>query len=172
MSGRKDTQKLFEQEVAEVMDFLYTVAYRMTYNQQDAQDLVQETVMRAYRYFDHFRQGTNFKAWIATVMRNLFINEYRKKMRAPHRVDFEKVKQFIPAQEEKSSQEEILNEKISYALQELPEELRAAVTLFYLEGFSYKEISQIMDIPLGTVMSRLHSARETLKKKLFVSEEK
>lgn len=150
----------------EHIDSLYNLAIRMTQNKQDAEDLVQEASLRAYRHFDKFRPGTNFKAWIMTVLRNVFINEYRRKMKEPQKIEFEKVEDFISLPETIGAREEIFSENIKSSIDKLPEELYTTIILFYVENFSYKEIANVMDVPVGTVMSRLHTARQLLKKRL------
>lgn len=156
----------FEERLLEYIDSLYHLAIRMVQNRRDAEDLVQETTLRAYRFFHRFRPGTNFKAWIVTILRNVFINEYRKRIREPQRLDFEEVKDFISLPEINGAQEEIFSEDVKSSIDKLPEELRTSIILFYAEEFSYKEIAKIMDVPVGTVMSRLYTARQTLKKQL------
>lgn len=156
----------FEEKIIEHIDSLYNVALRMTQNRQDAEDLVQEAALRAYRNFNRFKQGTNFKAWIITILRNIFINEYRKRMKEPQMIDFEEVKGFISLPEISGAQEEIFSEKIESSIDKLPEELRTTLMLFYAERFSYKEMAKIMDVPVGTVMSRLYTVRQVLKRQL------
>ncbi|MCQ9208581.1 MAG: sigma-70 family RNA polymerase sigma factor [Omnitrophica bacterium] len=159
----------FEEEIIKHMDSLYNLAFRMTQNRHNAEDLVQETTLRAYRFFYKFKAGTNFKAWIMTILRNVYINEYRKKSKEPTEVEFEDVENFISLPEITGVQEEIFSETIKASIEKLPEEVRTTLTLFYVEGFSYKEIARIMDVPIGTVMSRLHKARQILKKQLSIS---
>lgn len=162
----KELKREFEEKISENIDSLYNLAIRMTQNKQDAEDLIQESVLRAYRFFHKFEKGTNFKAWIMTILRNIFINEYRKKRKEPQMVDFEKVKDFISLPEINGVQEEIFSEKTKSSIDRLSEELRTTLTLFYTENFSYKEMAKIMDVPVGTVMSRLYTARQILKKQL------
>ena len=162
-------KKEFEEKVLETIDALYNLAIQLTRNRQDAEDLVQETTLRAYRYFHRFERGTNFKAWIMTIMRNLYINKYRKKLKEPVKVEFEEVENFISLPEISGAQEEIFNEIIKSYITKLPEELRMVIALFYVDGFSYKEMAKIMSVPLGTVMSRLYTARQILKKQLSKS---
>lgn len=162
----KELKREFEEKISENIDSLYNLAIRMTHNKQDAEDLIQKSVLRAYRFFYKFKRGTNFKAWIMTILRNIFINEYRKRMKEPQMVDFEKVKDFISLPEINGVQEEIFSEKIKASIDRLSDELRTTLTLFYTENFSYKEIAKIMDVPMGTVMSRLYTARQVIKKQL------
>jgi len=159
-------KKEFEERVLEHLDSLYNLALRMTQNKQDAEDLVQEAVLRAYRFFYKFETGTNFKAWIMTILRNIYINQYRKRIKEPLKVEFEEVENFISFPEITGSQEEIFSETLKPLIDKLPEELRTTITLFYVDGFSYKEIAKVMNCPVGTVMSRLYTARQILKKQL------
>lgn len=156
-------KKEFEEKILEHIDSLYNLALRMTQNKHDAEDLVQEAVLRAYRFFHKFEEGTNFKAWIMTVLRNVFINEYRKRMKEPQKIEFEEVENFVSLPEISGAQEEIFSETIKPSIDKLPEELRTTIMLFYAEEFSYKEIAKVMDVPVGTVMSRLYTARQILK---------
>lgn len=163
--GSKQSQKReFEENLLQCMDSMYNLAYRLTQNSDDAKDLVQEASMRAFRFFHKFEKGTNFKGWILTIERNLFINSYRKKVKEPTKIDFDEYQGMIGSTELSGAQEEIFGETLQIALNQLPEELQTVVTLFYVEGFSYKEISKIMDTPIGTVMSRLYAAKNNLKK--------
>lgn len=164
----KSLKREFEEKILEHIDSLYNLAIRMTQNKQDAEDLVQEASLKAYRYFDKFKPGTNFRAWIMTIARNIYINNYRKKVREPQKIEFEEVQDFISLPEINGAQEEIFSEVIKSAVDKLPEELRTTITLFFVEAFSYKEIARIMDVPLGTVMSRLYTARQVLKRRLLV----
>src|SRR3989338_4216577 len=136
---------------------------QLTRNRQDAEDLVQEATLRAYRYFHRFERGTNFKAWIMTILRNLYINKYRKKLKEPVKIEFEEVENFISLPEISGVHEEIFSEMIRNSVDKLPQELRMVITLFYVDGFTYKEVAKITEVPLGTVMSRLYTARQILK---------
>ena len=162
-------KKEFEEKVLETIDALYNLAIQLTQNRQDAEDLVQDVTLRAYRYFHRFERGTNFKAWIMTIMRNLYINRYRKRLKEPVKVEFEEVENFISFPEISGVQEEIFSEIIRNSIDKLPEELRMVITLFYVDGFTYKEIAKITEVPLGTVMSRLYTARQILKRQLSKS---
>jgi len=162
-------KKEFEERVLETVDALYNLAMHLTQNRQDAEDLVQEATLRAYRYFHRFERGTNFKAWIMTIMRNLYINRYRKRLKEPVKVEFEEVENFISFPEISGVQEEIFSEIIRNLVNKLPQELRIVITLFYVDGFTYKEIAKITEVPLGTVMSRLYTARQILKRQLSKS---
>lgn len=165
----------FEQIAFEYMDSLYSTALRMTRNTEEAEDLVQDTYMRAFRFFDKYQQGTNFKAWIFKILTNTFINRYRKKTRTPQKVQFEKVEFGIENPDDyqeavewtgfdESNYEELFDDDIKSALSQLSEEFRMVILLADVEGFSYKEIADIIDRPIGTVMSRLFRGRKMLQK--------
>ncbi len=156
----------FEENLLKAMDSMYNLAYRLTLNHANASDLVQEASLRAFRFYHKFEEGTNFKGWILTILRNLFINDYRKKAKEPVKIDFDEYQGMIGTTELSGAQEEIFGESLQVAIDKLPEELRTVLTLYYVEGFAYKEIAKIMKTPIGTVMSRLHTAKNALKKML------
>lgn len=162
----KRLKEEFEENIIRHIDSLYNTALRMAQNKEDAEDLVQEAALRAYRFYHKFRQGTNFKAWIITILRNIYINEYRKRIKEPGKVEFGEVEDFISSPQISGAQEEIFGEAIKGLIAKLPEGLKTTLTLFYVEGFSYKEIARVMNVPIGTVMSRLYTARQMLKKGL------
>ncbi len=164
----------------EHMGSLYTAALRMTRNPSDAEDLVQETYLKAYRAFDTFQEGTNLKAWLYRILTNTFINAYRARKRRPDETDIEDLENLYlyrrlggleGASAGRSAEEEVLEQfteaEIKEAIEALPEQFRLAVLLGDVEGFSYKEIAEILDIPIGTVMSRLHRGRRALQKRLY-----
>src|SRR5580658_17238 len=172
-------QAKFADLAMEHMGSLYTAALRMTRNPADAEDLVQETYLKAYRAFNTFQEGTNLKAWLYKILTNTFINAYRSKKRRPEQTELDEVEDLylyrrlggLEAAAAGRSAEEVVLEHftegdIKAALEALPEQFRMAVPLADVEGFSYKEIAEILDVPIGTVMSRLHRGRKALQKAL------
>jgi len=164
----------FETAAMPYVDALYNTAYRMTRNVEDAQDLVQETYLKAYKYYDKFSEGTNFKAWLFKIMKNTFINNYRKKQLTPPQSDFSDIEGAFESQvsdeltqKMRSPEQElladILDEDVQRALEDLPADYRMAVVLADLENFSYKDIAEILEVPVGTVMSRLYRGRKMLE---------
>ncbi|MCY3807571.1 MAG: sigma-70 family RNA polymerase sigma factor [bacterium] len=161
------------------MDQLYGAARRMTRNDAAAEDLVQETYLRAYKGFDRFAEGTNLRAWLFRILTNLFINEYRRRKRRPEEVDLGDTDTLYlyrglggadSARLSRSAEDELLDgitsAEVRDAIEALPESYRVAVLLADVEGFAYKEIAEILDIPIGTVMSRLHRGRKRLRQTL------
>ncbi len=167
----------FADEAMEHMPALYTAALRMTRKPADAEDLVQETYLKAYRSFDSFAEGTNLKAWLYRILTNTYINSYRAAKRRPEVTDVEDVEdlylyhRLAPGDGSgRSAEEEALagftDDEVKEAIEALPEAFRIAVLLADVEGFSYKEIAEITDVPIGTVMSRIHRGRRALQKTL------
>jgi RNA polymerase sigma-70 factor (ECF subfamily) len=171
-------QKEFESIALVHTDALLRTALRMTRNQNDAEDLVQETMLKAYRFFDRFERGSNIKAWLFKIMTNIFINNYRQKARKPTGVSYEDIddnflyhqlenSRGITADPEEMLFSKLMDSDVRSAIGNLPEDFRMVVVLAFLEGFSYEEIAEIADIQLGTVKSRLHRARKLLQKSLW-----
>jgi RNA polymerase sigma-70 factor (ECF subfamily) len=173
-------QARFAEQAMEHMPSLYTAALRMTRNRADAEDLVQETYLRAYRGFGGFEEGTNLKAWLYRILTNTYINSYRAKKRRPDETELDEVEDLYlyrriggleAALAGRSAEDELLDRftdaEVKAAVDDLPENFRMAVMLADVEGFSYKEIADILDIPIGTVMSRLHRGRKALQKRLY-----
>lgn len=156
------------------MDSLYNTALRMTRNELDAEDLVQDVYVRAFRFFHKFKRDTNFKAWIFKILTNTYINQYRKKINQPHQIELDRIKHtFIENKNdshdhvmekfEELKYESLFDDEIKAALEQLPDEFRIVVLLADIESFSYKEIAQMIGCPLGTVMSRLSRGRKQLQ---------
>jgi len=169
----------FEAEALRHLDALYRTALRMTRSEADAEDLVQETYIRAFRFRDQFTLGTNMKAWLFRILTNTFINTYRRKTAQPEVTDLDGIDEFSlyrrmaddrAASTSPDPEAELLNSvvdtEVTDALEELPEKFRTTV-LLDVEGFSYKEIADMLAIPIGTVMSRLHRGRKFLQKRLY-----
>lgn len=170
---RKDD--LFQRELLPLMDVLYNFGFHLTYNEDDANDLVQETYLKAYRFINSYQEGTNAKAWLFKILKNAFINEYRKRSRQPDFVDYEEVIHYQDKEDANyigyvDLRQEIfqgmMGDEVTIALNSLPMDFRTVVLLCDIEGFTYEEIASIMDIPIGTVRSRLHRARNMLKDQL------
>jgi RNA polymerase sigma-70 factor (ECF subfamily) len=173
-------QARFAEQAMPLMDSLYSGALRMTRNPADADDLVQETYLRAYRGFGGFQEGTNLKAWMYRILTNTYINIYRAKQRRPQESELDEVEDLFlyrriggleSASLSRSAEDELMDTfseaEVKGAVEALPENFRLPVILADVEGFSYKEIAEILDIPIGTVMSRLHRGRKALQKSLF-----
>jgi len=173
-------QATFAEQAMEHMPSLYAAAMRMTRNRSDAEDLVQETYLKAYRAFGSFQEGTNLRAWLYRILTNTFINIYRAKKRRPEESDLDEVEDLYlyrrlgaleAAHAGRSAEDEVLDTftevEVKESIEALPAQFRMAVLLADVEGFQYKEIAEILDVPIGTVMSRLHRGRKALQKSLF-----
>ena len=173
-------QAQFAEQAMQYMGSLYSAALRMTRNPADAEDLVQETYLKAYRAFGTFKEGTNLKAWLYRILTNTYINSYRARRRRPEQTDLDEVEDLYlyrrlggleAANAGRSAEEQVLEHftegDVKDAVEALPEQFRMAVLLADVEGFSYREIADILDVPIGTVMSRLHRGRKALQKTLL-----
>ena len=171
-----EKSRRFEQEALPHLDALYNTALRMTQNPSDAEDLVQETFLKAHRFWDRYQAGTNCKAWLFKILTNTRINQYIKKSKQPGHVNFEDVEPIL-AQRERFAVDratkgdmavfaDLLHDEVKVALEAIPDEFRTVLVLSVIEGFAYKEIAQILEIPIGTVMSRLFRGRKLLQKSL------
>ncbi|MEO1257036.1 MAG: sigma-70 family RNA polymerase sigma factor [Bacteroidota bacterium] len=167
--------QVFDGEFMPHIDSMYNFAYRLTFDEDDAKDLVQDTYMKAYRFINSFQEGTNAKAWLYRILKNSFINDYRKKSKQPAKVDYQEVEQFYNSEDTLANAtvdlrlettKDMIGDEISNALNSLAIDFRTVVILCDLEGFTYEEMAKILDIPIGTVRSRLHRARNLLREKL------
>jgi RNA polymerase sigma-70 factor (ECF subfamily) len=172
----RQRQLEFEAEAAPQTDILYNFALRTTGNPDDARDLLQETFLKAYRFWDKYEKGTNIRAWLFRIMKNSYINRYRKETREPGMVDYGDVENFYDSIRAESTDTNDLQEKIfgnilgdevTEALQALPEDFRTVVILADIEGLSYEEIAEFLNCPIGTIRSRLHRGRKILQTQLF-----
>ena len=155
---------------------LYNYALKISGNTDDAQDLVQETYYKAYRHFDKFQSGTNSKAWMFMILKNTFINDYRKSKREPYKLDYEQIQNFYKNVKSDRSEEnnldkefynDLFDDELTEAIDQLPTKMREVFLLCDLEGYSYEETAELVDCPIGTVRSRLHRARHMLQEILF-----
>ncbi len=169
-------QKDFNEEIIPHLDALYNFGLRLTSEPNDAEDLVQDTIVKAYRFFDSYEKGTNAKAWLFRILKNSYINNYRKKSKKPQEVDYDEVATFyetIRAERTETSDledkmfRELIDDDISNALDEIPEDFRTVVLLCDVEDFTYEEIANMLDVPIGTIRSRLHRGRNLLKAQLM-----
>jgi len=171
-------QATFERDAMEFAPQLYSAALRMTRNPADAEDVVQETYLKAYRAYASFQEGTNLKAWLYRILTNTYINKYRKAQRRPNEVELGELQDIylykrLGEQSGASESAEavaldmFVDDDIIEAIESLPEAFRMPVLYADVEGFSYKEIAEILDVPIGTVMSRLHRGRKALQRKLW-----
>jgi len=168
-------ERIFEEEFMPQVDALYNFAYHLTYNEEDANDLVQETYLKAFRFIDNYHEGTNAKAWLFKILKNAFINQYRKKTKQPTKVDYEEIINYHDEEDTQYSSysdlreemfQHMMGDEVTTAINALPVDFRVVILLCDIEGFTYEEISKIVNIPIGTVRSRLHRARNMLKETL------
>ena len=171
----KQKQDIFNQEFMPHINSMYNFAYRLTLDSDDAKDLLQDTYLKAYRFIDSFQQGTNAKAWLFRILKNSFINDYRKKSKEPSKVDYQDVETYYNSEDvdrqitpdlRVEALQDMIGDEISTALNSLDVDFKTVIILCDLEGFKYEEMAKILDIPIGTVRSRLHRARNLLKEKL------
>ena len=173
-------QEAFEAELQPILDKAYAIAYRLAGNRDDAQDLVQDAAIQAFRAFGTYQSGTNFKAWFTRILVNRFLNVKRAQGRRPQTVSIDEAEDFFLYQQAKNRKmlargsdpaaaltAKIDRQLIADALMELPDEFRAVATLYLIENYSYEEIAQMLDLPIGTVRSRLHRGRKRLQKSLW-----
>jgi RNA polymerase sigma-70 factor (ECF subfamily) len=175
---RPEDRTEFEAAAMPHLDALYNTALRLARNAQDAEDLVQETYLKAYRAWAQFTPGTNLKAWLFKILKNTFINEYRRRQAAPPQSDFAAIEDAFESEiapeaggkiknPEEEALERTFDENVQKALDALPPDYRMAVLLADIEGFSYKEVAEILEIPVGTVMSRLYRGRRLLEETML-----
>lgn len=173
-----EKQKEFSNLIDPHLSSLYSTALRMTHNQNDAEDLVQDTLFKAFRALDQFQKNTNFRAWVFRILVNTFITAYRKAIKQPQKVSYDDLEEFFLYKRldetvslQETSKEEFLenlfDDDVKDALESLPYQFRLVVLLCDVEGFSYNEIANIIDAPLGTVMSRLYRGRKLLQRQLW-----
>jgi RNA polymerase sigma factor (sigma-70 family) len=175
-NNKEKYRNIFETEFLPHADALKTFAFHLSYNEEDANDLVQETYMKAHRFIERYIQGTNAKAWLFKILKNAYINQYRKRSKQPTKVDFEDFISYHDTDEEGGATgyldlreeifQNIMGDEVTVAINALPVDFRTVILLCDIEGFKYEEIAKIIDIPIGTVRSRLFRARNMLKEKL------
>lgn len=173
--SEKEKLTVFNNEFLPHINSMYNFGYRLTLDEDDAKDLVQDTYMKAYRFIESFQKGTNAKAWLFRILKNSFINDYRKKSKEPNKVDYQEVESYYNSDDvdrqittdlRVEALQNMIGDEISNALNALDVDFRTVIILADLEGFKYDEMAKILDIPIGTVRSRLHRARNLLKDKL------
>lgn len=175
--SEQEKNDIFNNEFLPHIRSMYNFGYRLTLDQDDAKDLVQDTYLKAYRFIESFQKGTNAKAWLFRILKNSFINDYRKKSKEPSKVDYQEVETYYNSEDvdrqitpdlRVETLKDMIGDEISNALNSLDVDFRTVIILCDLEGFKYEEMAKILDIPIGTVRSRLHRARQLLKEKLSV----
>lgn len=167
--------RIFEREFMPHIDSMYNFAYKLAADEEDAKDLVQDTYLKAFRFISSFEQGTNAKAWLFRILKNSFINEYRKRSKQPSKIDYQEVETVYNSEDvnysvtvdlRSETMQNRIGDEVTNALNSLAVDFRIVIILCDLEGFTYEEMAKILDIPIGTVRSRLHRARNLLKEKL------
>ena len=165
-------QNDFRAEMLPHLDAMYNFALRLTADPNDSEDLVQDSIVKAYRFFNSYETGTNAKAWLFRILKNSYINNYRKKAKQPNQVDYDEVSTYYETIRSEQSDttdlqdkmyRELLDDDVTRALQDLPEDFRTVVLLCDVEGFTYEEIANMLDVPIGTIRSRLHRGRNLLR---------
>ncbi len=175
----KDKHRVFNEEFMPYIDAMYNFAFRLTTDEDDAKDLVQDTYMKAFRFINSFQKGTNGKAWLFRILKNSFINDFRKKSKEPNKVDYQEIEGFYNSEDadvdvvathdlRTESVRDLIGDEVANALNALAVDFRIVIILCDIEGFTYEEMAKILDIPIGTVRSRLHRARILLKDTLKV----
>ena len=167
---------IFNREFMPHINSMYNFAFRLTMDEDDANDLVQDTYLKAFRFISSFERGTNAKAWLFRILKNSFINDYRKRSKEPSKVDYQEVETTYNSEEAAEvdhttdlrveTVQDMIGDEVATALNSLPVDFRTVIILCDIEGFTYEEMAKILDIPIGTVRSRLHRARNLLKDKL------
>ncbi|MCU0389698.1 MAG: sigma-70 family RNA polymerase sigma factor [Thermoflexibacter sp.] len=173
--SEQEKDAVFRKEFLPYVDSMYNFAYKLTLDEDDAKDLVQDTYLKAFRFINSFEQGTNAKAWLFKILKNSFINDFRKKSRQPAKVDYQEVENVYNSDDvdeditvdlRSETVQDLIGDEVSNAINSLAVDFRTVIILCDLEGFTYEEMAKILDIPIGTVRSRLHRARSILKQTL------
>jgi RNA polymerase sigma-70 factor (ECF subfamily) len=171
----KEQVEIFNKEFMPNVNSMYNFAYKLTLDEEDAKDLVQDTFLKAFRFMNSFERGTNAKAWLFRILKNSFINEFRRQSKLPKKVDYQEVEGYYNSDDadyestidlRTEAVKNLIGDEVTTAINNLPVEFRTVIILADLESFTYEEMATILDIPVGTVRSRLHRARTILKQKL------
>jgi RNA polymerase sigma factor (sigma-70 family) len=175
IASKQDRDNQFEREFMPYAHSLFNFAFRLSLDEDDANDLVQDTYLKAYRFLDSYQPGTNAKAWLFRILKNTFINEFRRKSKQPAKVDYQDIENFYNSDDidevyttdlRTETVNELLGDEVAKALNSIDIDFRTVIVLCDIEGFTYEEMAKILDIPIGTVRSRLHRARNLLKDQL------
>jgi RNA polymerase sigma factor (sigma-70 family) len=174
--SEKEKHEIFQKTFMPHITAMYNFAFRLTNNEDDANDLVQDTYLKAFRFINSFELGTNAKAWLFRILKNSFINDYRKRSKEPNKVDYQDVETTYNSDDDADANytvdlraetvQDMIGDEIANALNAIPVDFRTVIILCDVEGFTYEEMAKILDIPIGTVRSRLHRARMLLKERL------